>query len=197
MTNRILDWFLGWGLGNKGGSKLYSFLFGNNSKMYIVKLRLDLVLNIISQREWASGEAGHCILVLRSHRKKRESARKARERPIRTKMEGHIPRSKLSWLTLEAFWLVSLTIMLRKPYLRGEMYWNHPIQLGKLAVFLNTPEKMKIGRMTIGVTAELAFSSFTMLPMNNPSDPPAKPTSRLMKLKRKNCYAVEAWPTIQ
>lgn len=54
------------------------------------------------------------------------------------------------------------------------MYCIHPIQAGRLPVFLNKPENKTKGRITIGVIELTDFASVTMLPKRRPRDIPAK-----------------------
>ena len=67
------------------------------------------------------------------------------------------------------------------PYLRGEIYSIHPIQPGKLALFLKKPENRKKGIMKTEVTAETVFASEIILPSNRPSEFPEKAIKKLTK----------------
>ena len=44
-----------------------------------------------------------------------------------------------------------------KAYLMGETYWIQPIQSGKLAEFLKSPENKKSGKSKMGVIAAIDF----------------------------------------
>jgi hypothetical protein len=62
-----------------------------------------------------------------------------------------------------------------KPYLFGDMYYIHPIQAGRLALFLKKPENKITGNKIIGIKLLTDFASAMTLPINKPKDPPAIP----------------------
>lgn len=55
------------------------------------------------------------------------------------------------------------------------MYCIQPSQLGKLAIFLNKPEKRMKGSIKEGVKVFTDLASVTKVPKTNPKDAPANP----------------------
>ncbi len=61
-----------------------------------------------------------------------------------------------------------------KPYFIGDIYCIHPIHMGISELFLKNPENNINGKSIIGTTAATDFASRIALPINSPSEAPAK-----------------------
>lgn len=66
-------------------------------------------------------------------------------------------------------------------YLFGEIYSIHPIQAGRLALFLKNPENNIIGSVIKGTIADTDLASKITLPINSPSEDPQNPIKTVIK----------------